>query len=126
MKFIYRKVLFLGLLSTPLIFNFPATAQERLIDLGTTKQGDAIFLNTKNIRGTRFAISMLYGSGMMRRHYKASCGESRLFRKKVELISSNGIVVDEDKTEKELKYKSTTAAGKAMKIVCQRVGARGW
>ena len=126
MKSIYRKILFVGLFSAPLIFGSPVTAEEKLINLGTTKGGDTIFLNPKDIRGTRFAISMLYGSGMMRRHYNASCGEARLFRRKVELISSTGLVVDEDKTREEIKYKSTTAAGKAMKIVCKRVGAKGW
>jgi hypothetical protein len=126
MKGIYRKALLFVTLVGSLTFSFSAAADEQFIELGITKSGEPVFLNTESIRGPRFAIFMAHDDGMMRLHYRASCGESRLFRRKTETFSANGIKISEDKIGKEIKYRSKTAAGKAMKIVCKKMGARGW
>jgi hypothetical protein len=127
MKRIYQKVLPLGLVLGVFAVNQPVFANDSsFLHLGTTKENKMIFLDTETIKGTRFAIIMSYGDGIKYMHYKASCAEKRLFRRKTEIFASNGVKVSTDRDSQEVKYRLTSAAGRGMNYVCKSVNAKGW
>lgn len=103
-----------------------AQETERFISLGTNRSGDPVLLDTQEIRGTRFKLISPYGSGISETTFKASCGESRLFVVRVAVISSNGQTLMEDKTSEEMPFNAESPPGKAIALVCRRIGARGW
>lgn len=103
----------------------PVFANNDLVHLGSTSDGKEVFLDTKEIKGTRFSIVTPYGSGMMKAQYKASCAEKRLFHRKAETFASSGVKVDSIRG-KEVRYNPNSIAGRGMKIVCKKIGAKGW
>jgi hypothetical protein len=99
---------------------------ERYVTVGHDKGGNSVALDTKTIRGTTYKLYGLYGDGIFETTFSASCTESRLFLNRIAIYGTGGQLLEEDKNKGEIPFVAGSSPGKAMRIVCQKIGARGW
>ncbi|MEH2137678.1 hypothetical protein [Nostoc sp.] len=99
---------------------------QRYITVGHDKLGNSIALDTETIKGTTYKLYGMYGDGIFETTFDASCTESRLFLNHIAIYGSKGQLLQEDKQKGEIPFVANSSPGKGMKIVCQKIGARGW
>ncbi|MEH2219472.1 MULTISPECIES: hypothetical protein [unclassified Nostoc] len=99
---------------------------QRYITVGHDKLGNSIALDTETIKGTTYKLYGMYGDGIFETTFDASCTESRLFLNHIAIYGSEGQLLQEDKEKGEIPFVANSSPGKGMKIVCQKIGARGW
>ncbi|MEH2264261.1 hypothetical protein [Nostoc sp.] len=99
---------------------------QRYITVGHDKLGNSIALDTETIKGTTYKLYGMYGDGIFETTFDASCTESRLFLNNIAIYGSEGQLLQEDKQKGEIPFVANSSPGKGMKIVCQKIGARGW
>ncbi len=99
---------------------------ERYVTVGHDKGGNSVALDTKTISGTTYKLYGLYGDGIFETTFSASCGESRLFLNRVAIYGTEGQLLEEDKENEEIPFVASSSPGKAMRIICQKIGANGW
>ncbi|WP_196513560.1 hypothetical protein [Nostoc sp. NZL] len=111
-----------------LLSNGSAIAQdaERYVTVGHDKLGNSVALDTETIKGTTYKLYGMYGDGVFETTFDASCKESRLFLNRIAIYGSEGQLLEEDKEKGEIPFVASSSPGKGMKIVCQKIGARGW
>jgi hypothetical protein len=103
-----------------------ASDAQRYITVGHDKLGNSIALDTETIKGTTYKLYGMYGNGIFETTFDASCTESRLFLNRIAIYGSGGELLQEDKEKEEIPFVANSSPGKGMKIVCQKIGARGW
>ncbi len=89
------------------------------IEVGADSHGNPITLDLSSIKGTEYVILYEHGNQTVKTTLHASCGEGRLFSKRVSLYTLTGQLTSDDKTEREIFPKPGTADAGSMKIVCQ-------
>jgi hypothetical protein len=99
---------------------------QRYITVGHDKLGNSVALDTETIKGTTYKLYGMYGDGIFETTFDASCTESRLFLNRIAIYGSGGELLQEDKQKEEIAFVANSSPGKGMKIVCQKIGARGW
>jgi hypothetical protein len=99
---------------------------ERYVTVGHDKGGNSVALDTKTISGTTYKLYGLSGDGIFETTFSASCGESRLFLNRVAIYGTGGQLLEEDNENGEIPFVASSSPGKAMRIVCQKIGASGW
>ncbi|MEH1841257.1 MAG: hypothetical protein V7L20_21495 [Nostoc sp.] len=99
---------------------------ERYITVGHDKLGNSVALDTETIKGTTYKLYGIYGDCIFETTFDASCKESRLFRNRIAIYGPEGQLLEEDKEKGEIAFVASSSPGKGMKIVCQKIGARGW
>ncbi|MEH2128185.1 hypothetical protein [Nostoc sp.] len=111
-----------------LLSNGSAIAQDaqRYITVGHDQLGNSVALDTKTIQGTTYKLYGIYGDGIFETTFDASCKESRLFRNRIAIYSSDGQLLQDDQQKGEIAFVADSSPGKGMQLVCQKIGARGW
>jgi len=99
---------------------------ERYITVGHDKLGNSVALDTETIKGTTYKLYGMYGDGIFETTFDASCTESRLFRNRIAIYGPEGQLLEEDQEKGEIPFVESSSPGKGMKIVCQKIGVRGW
>ncbi|MBW4685443.1 MAG: hypothetical protein KME40_10160 [Komarekiella atlantica HA4396-MV6] len=99
---------------------------ERYVTVGHDKGGNSVALDTKTIHGTTYKLYGLYGDGIFETTFSALCTESRLFLNRIAIYGTEGQLLEDDNEKGEIPFVASSSPGKAMRIVCQKIGARGW
>ncbi|MBE9053502.1 hypothetical protein IQ243_24460 [Nostocales cyanobacterium LEGE 11386] len=99
---------------------------ERYITVGHDKVGNHIALDTETIKGTTYKLYGMYGDGIFETTFSASCQESRLFLNNITIYGTSGQIIQQERNTGEIPFVAASSPGKAMQIVCQRMGVRGW
>jgi hypothetical protein len=99
---------------------------QRYVTVGHDKGGNSVALDTQTIKGTTYKLYGVYADGIFETTFSASCGQSRLFLNRIAFYNSGGQLLEEEKNNGEIPFVASSSPGKAMRIVCQKIGARGW
>ncbi len=99
---------------------------EELVDLGYDSKGSPIFLQRESPRSLRFELVSPYGDGMLETSFSAECGDSTAFLSVADIYSASGRRIEHLNINKNSVPPLGSPVGKALKIVCQSIGAAGW
>ena len=119
----------LAVMLTPVLLSASALAdEERFIQVGTTSKGYPMFVDQESINGGKFDIAVSLPSGGMQTYkLQAACSARRLQVIQVSTYAADGQELSRSNARSTMPtYNANTVGGKALQVVCRKIGVAGF
>jgi hypothetical protein len=102
--------------------------EERFIQVGTTSKGYPMFVDQESINGGKFDIAVSLPSGGMQTYkLQAACSARRLQVIQVSTYAADGQELSRSNARSTMPtYNANTVGGKALQVVCRKIGVAGF